>query len=164
MTTLTPSMPHPAKMAPEFSARSDDGRTMRLSELRGKWVILFFYPRAGSPGCSIEARRFEAKMEDFSALNAQLIGVSLDTEAKQAKFRDSCGLSYPLIPDGDRTLSKAYGVIGGLGGLLGMAARETFLIAPDGSIARHWRTVNPANHAADVLKELETRSCDWPKV
>ncbi|THF70584.1 peroxiredoxin [Deinococcus sp. Arct2-2] len=164
MTTLTPSASQAPNMAPEFSARSDDGRTLRLSEMRGGWVILFFYPRAGSPGCSIEARRFEAKVEDFNALNAQLIGVSLDTEARQAKFRDSCGLSYPLIPDGDRTLSKAYGVIGGLGGLLGMAARETFLIAPDGSIARHWRTVNPATHAADVLKEVEKRSCDWKGV
>ncbi|ANE43140.1 peroxiredoxin [Deinococcus puniceus] len=163
MTTASPLLTPAPNMAPEFSARSDDGRTLRLSELRGKWVILFFYPRAGSPGCSIEARRFEAKVADFDALNAQLIGVSLDTEARQAKFRDSCGLSYPLIPDGDRTLSKAYGVIGGLGGLLGMAARETFLIAPDGTLARHWRTVNPANHASDVLKDLQTRSCDWPK-
>ncbi|WP_216319031.1 peroxiredoxin [Deinococcus aestuarii] len=149
---MSPSVGQPA---PEFDARSDDGRPVRLTELRGSWVVLYFYPRANTPGCSVEARRFEAALPEFGRLNAQVVGVSTDTEARQANFRDTCSLSFPLIPDGDRSVSRAYGVIGGLGGLLGLAARETFLIDPQGRVAHHWRGVNPATHAADVLRHLE---------
>lgn len=148
---------HPGQPAPEFDVRSDDGQRVRLADLRGRWVVLYFYPRANTPGCSVEAQRFEAALPEFERLNATVIGVSTDTEARQANFRDTCGLSFPLIPDGERTLSRAYGVIGGLGGLLGLAARQTFLIDPEGRIARHWRAVNPATHAADVLHELQRR-------
>lgn len=125
--------PRVGQPAPDFDARSDDGRPVRLAELRGYWVVLYFYPRANTPGCSVEARRFEAALPEFERLNATVIGVSTDTEARQASFRDTCSLSFPLIPDGDRAISRAYGVIGGLGGLLGMAARETFLIDPGAS-------------------------------
>ncbi|EYB68410.1 redoxin [Deinococcus phoenicis] len=144
--------------APEFDARSDDGRRVRLADLRGRWVVLYFYPRANTPGCSIEARRFEAALPEFERLGAAVIGVSTDTEARQANFRDTCGLSFPLLPDGERTLSRTYGVIGGLGGLLGMAARQTFLIDPDGKLAHHWRTVHPGHHAADVLAQLQAET------
>ncbi|MFC4639489.1 peroxiredoxin [Deinococcus hohokamensis] len=145
---------HPA---PSFDARSDDGRPVSLGALRGQWVVLYFYPRASTPGCSIEAQRFEAALPELERLGATVVGVSTDTEARQAKFRDSCGLSFPLIPDGDKALARRYGVIGGLGGLLGLAARETFLIDPEGMLAHHWRSVNPSTHTADVLKELERR-------
>ncbi|KEF35251.1 MULTISPECIES: peroxiredoxin [Deinococcus] len=140
--------------APDFDTRSDDGQPVRLADLRGRWVVLYFYPRAGTPGCSVEAQRFEAALPEFERLGAVVIGVSTDTEARQAKFRESCGLSFPLIPDSDRSLARAYGVMGGVGGLLGVAARQTFLIDPQGRIAHHWRTVNPVSHAADVLRYL----------
>ena len=151
MTRMTPRVGDPA---PDFDTRSDDGRPLHLSDLRGRWVVLYFYPRASTPGCSIEAQRFEAALPEFGRLNATVIGVSTDTEARQARFRDSCHLTFPMIPDGDRKLARAYGVMGGLGGLLGMAARQTFLIDPQGQVAWHWPTVNPANHAADVLRWL----------
>ncbi|MEF2277952.1 peroxiredoxin [Deinococcus sp. YIM 134068] len=147
--------PQLGQMAPDFDRRSDDGRSVRLADLRGRWVVLYFYPRANTPGCSIEAQRFEAALPEFERLNATVVGVSTDTEARQANFRDTCGLSFPLLPDGDRTLSRAYGVMGGLGGLLGLASRETFLIDPEGRVAHHWRGVNPATHTADVLRHLE---------
>lgn len=156
-------MPLPVgQPAPAFDTRSDDGRPVSLTELRGRWVVLYFYPRAGTAGCSIEARRFEAALPEFERLSAAVIGVSTDTEARQASFRDTCGLSFPLVPDGDRTLSRAYGVIGGLGGLLGAAARETFLIDPEGKLAHHWRRVNPPTHAADVLRELTRQQLQTP--
>jgi peroxiredoxin Q/BCP len=156
-------MPLPVgQPAPTFDTRSDDGRPVSLTELRGRWVVLYFYPRAGTAGCSIEARRFEAALPEFERLSAAVIGVSTDTEARQASFRDTCGLSFPLVPDGDRTLSRAYGVIGGLGGLLGAAARETFLIDPEGRLAHHWRRVNPLTHAADVLRELTRQQLQAP--
>ncbi|MDL2343834.1 peroxiredoxin [Deinococcus sp. MIMF12] len=146
--------PRVGQPAPDFDTRSDDGQPVRLADLRGRWVVLYFYPRASTPGCSVEAQRFEAALPELERLNAAVIGVSTDTEARQAKFRESCGLSFPLIPDGDRALCRAYGVMGGLGGLMGLAGRQTFLIDPDGKVAHHWRTVNPASHAADVVRYL----------
>ncbi|MBZ9714662.1 peroxiredoxin [Deinococcus multiflagellatus] len=149
---MTPPLGQPA---PTFTRRSDDGREISLEALRGRWVVLYFYPRAGSPGCSIEAQRFEAALPEFERLGAQVIGVSTDTEAKQAAFRDSCALSFPLLPDSDRSLCRTYGVMGGLGGLLGIAGRQTFLIDPQGVLTRHWRVLNPVGHPAEVLRALE---------
>lgn len=146
------------QVAPEFKRRSDDGRTVSLSALRGQWVVLYFYLRAGSAGCSTEARQFETALPDFERLNAVVIGVSTDTEAHQARFRDTCGLTHPLIPDGDRTLCRAYGVVGGLGRLLGLTARATFLIDPQGRLAHKHRNANPAGHASAMLQELERRA------
>jgi peroxiredoxin Q/BCP len=146
------------KPAPEFTRRSDDGRAVSLSALRGQWVVLYFYPRASSAGCSLEARRFEAALPEFERLNAAVVGVSTDTEAHQAHFRDTCGLTHPLIPDGDRELCRAYGVIGGLGGLLGLASRATFLIDPQGLLVFEHRSGNPASHASVMLRELERRA------
>lgn len=143
--------------APTFQARSDDGRAMALDQLRGQWVVLFFYPKASSAGCSLEAQRFEQALPEFERLNAVVIGVSSDTEARQASFRDRCDLSFPLLPDSDRAICRAYGVMGGVGGLLGLAARQTFLIDPQGAVAWSWKSANPVRHAAEVLEELRRR-------
>ncbi len=144
------------EMAPPLHARSDDGREVSLNELRGRWVVLFFYPKANSAACALEARRFEAARPEFERLDTQIIGVSTDTEAAQAKFRDACQLSFPLLPDGDKTIGKAYGVLGGLNGLLGVTGRQTFLIGPDGRLAWHWRGVNVGRHADEVLDKLKS--------
>ncbi|QLG11159.1 peroxiredoxin [Deinococcus sp. D7000] len=144
--------------APEFTRRSDDGRTVSLRGLRGQWVVLYFYPRASSAGCTTEARHFEAALPEFERLNAAVIGVSTDTEAHQAHFRDTCGLTHPLIPDGDRTLCRAYGVLGGLGVLTGRAARATFLIDPQGVLVHAHRSANPQGHAAVMVQQLERRA------
>ncbi|GGL13516.1 peroxiredoxin [Deinococcus radiotolerans] len=148
----------PGQASPDFTRRSDDGRTVSLAQLRGRWVVLYFYPRASSAGCSIEAQRFEAALPEFERLGAQVIGVSTDTEARQAAFRDRCTLSYPLLSDGDHSLSRAYGVLGTLGGLLNMASRVTFLIDPDGAVAWVHRSGNPLTHVSSTLAELERRA------
>lgn len=145
------------EMAPLFSATSDDGRTIDLAALRGRWVVLYFYPKASSQGCSLEAQRFQAALPEFERLGALVVGVSTDTEAAQAKFRDGCALEFPLLPDHDKTIARAYGALGGLSGFLGLARRQTFLIDPEGRVAHHWRKVNPARHAPDVLAELRRR-------
>jgi len=142
-------------MAPAFSALSDNGEHVSLEGLRGFWAVLYFYPRAGTPGCSIEAQRFEASLPEFSRLNARVIGVSTDTEAAQAKMREKCSLSFPLLPDSKKEIARAYGVMGGLTGLFGVADRQTFLIDPQGKVAFHWKKVNPMNPAKDVLDKLE---------
>ena len=140
--------------APAFSARSDDGQQLSLEGLRGQWVALYFYPRASTPGCSIEAQRFEQALPEFRRMNAQVIGVSTDTEARQARFREKCDLSFPMIPDGDKAIGRAYGVMGGVSGLLNLAQRQTFLIDPAGNLAWHWKVSNPATHAGQVLEKL----------
>ena len=139
---------------PDFAARSDDGQQLSLSGLSGQWAVLYFYPRASTPGCSIEAQRFEQALPEFRRLNAQVIGVSTDTEARQAKFREKCDLSFPLIPDGDKVIGRAYGVLGGVSGLLNLAQRQTFLIDPQGKLAWHWKVSNPGTHAGEVLAKL----------
>ena len=141
--------------APNFSAISDTGATITLEQLRGQWVILYFYPKDSSLGCSIEAQRFEQSLPQFQQLNAQVIGVSTESSASHAKFREKCHLSFPLLPDTDKSIAKTYGVMGGLSGLFGFADRQTFLIDQDGKIAHHWKFVNPMNHATEVLQELE---------
>lgn len=151
MQGMTPTAGQPA---PAIHARSDNGQLIDLEKLRGQWVVLYFYPKAGTPGCSLEAQRFEQALPEFERLNALVVGVSTDTEASQAKFRDQCYLSFPLLPDGEKTIARAYGVLGGLTGLLGIAARQTFLIDPHGVIAHHWKSVNPSNHATEVLRVL----------
>lgn len=146
---------HVGQAAPTFSAQSDDGATVDLFALRGKWVVLYFYPRASTPGCSVEAQRFEEALGEFERAQAQVIGVSTDTEARQAQFRERCQLSFPLLPDADKQISRAYGVLGGVTGLLGMTQRQTFLIDPQGNVAHIWRQVRPQNHAAEVLSRLQ---------
>ncbi|GEM45139.1 peroxiredoxin [Deinococcus cellulosilyticus] len=146
---------HVGDPAPPFSATSDQGQTLDLEALRGKWVLLFFYPKAGSRGCSVEARGFETLLPDFERLNTQVIGISTDTEAHQAKFRQGCTLHFPLIPDSDKKICTKYGVLGLLSVLTGQADRQTFLIDPEGKVARHWRFVNPFSHASEVLEQLQ---------
>ena len=141
--------------APDFSATADDGQTISLSSLRGAWAVLYFYPKDNTPGCSIEANKFEQALPEFKALGATVIGVSTDSSASHTKFREKCNLTFPLLPDDDKTISKAYGVMGGLTGLLGVADRQTFLIDPEGNVAQHWKRVNPMTHAVEVQRELE---------
>lgn len=146
--------PQVGQPAPEFEARSDDGQEVSLRTLRGRWAVLYFYPKAGTPGCSVEAQRFETALPEFERLGAQVVGVSTDTEASQARFRDRCGLSFPLLPDGDKAIARAFGVLGGVTGLFGVTSRETFLLDPEGRVAYHWNRVNPMSHAAEVLEIL----------
>jgi thioredoxin-dependent peroxiredoxin len=140
---------------PNFCATSDNGQIISLEKLRGEWVILYFYPKDSSLGCSIEAQRFEQSLPEFVKRNAQVIGVSTGSSASQAKFREKCSLSFPLLPDTDKSIAKAYGVINGFMALLGNADRQTFLIDPNGNLAHHWKFVNPLSHATEVLQQLE---------
>jgi thioredoxin-dependent peroxiredoxin len=143
--------------APEFSGLDDTGKTISLSGLRGQWVVLYFYPKDNTPGCSIEAQKFEVALPELNALGATVIGVSTDSSESHGKFRESCGLSFPLLADTDKNIGKAYGVIGGLTGLLGLADRQSFLIDPNGVLVQHWKRVNPMTHAVEVVQDLESR-------
>lgn len=152
-------MPKPLlnQPAPDFSAVSDDGQTIRLSDLRGQWVVLYFYPKANSYGCSIEAQKFEASLPEFERLGARVIGISTDTEGSQAAFREKCHLTFPLLPDPDQTICRAYGVMGGVTSLLGVSGRASFLIDPQGVLVYELRNMLHTVHVPGALAELEKR-------
>ncbi len=143
--------------APNFDAFDDHNNAIKLEDFRGSWLVLYFYPKDNTPGCSIEAGKFESMLPEFQAMGAKVVGVSTDSGESHQKFRAACDLTFPLITDSSKAIGQAYGVIGGLTGLLGLADRQTFLIDPDGKLAFHWRRVNPLSHAVEVKRELEAQ-------
>ncbi|MFQ5346813.1 MAG: peroxiredoxin [Rhodothalassiaceae bacterium] len=138
----------------DFALPADGGDTIRLSDLRGRIVVLYFYPKDNTPGCTTEAREFSALADEFAALGATVIGVSKDSVATHERFRDKHGLRVRLASDGDGAVCDAYGVWQekSLYGRRFMGiVRSTFLIDRDGRIARLWRKVRIKGHAAEVL-------------
>lgn len=146
--------PQLGQPAPDFSAISDDGRHVSLSGLRGQWTVLYFYPKANSYGCSIEAQRFEQFLPQFAELGAQVIGISTDAAAGQAAFREKCSLSYPLLPDPDKAICRAYGVLGGLTGIIGVSGRASFVIDPQGTLIHQRHDLNHTVHVEAALQAI----------
>lgn len=152
--SLRPSV---GQMAPDFTLPNQSGEPVTLSSYRGQWVVLYFYPKDMTSGCTIEAHNFQRDLDQYKALHAVILGVSVDTVKNHAKFCTKDSLEFTLLSDhGEMKVSKAYGV---LANLLGMKfdKRITFLIDPAGKIAQVWTGVNPMNHSQQVLAELEKR-------
>ncbi len=148
-------MPSAGQMAPDFTLPNENGTPVTLSSYRGRWVVLYFYPKDRTTGCSIEARNFQRDLEKYEALNAVIVGVSLDTVKSHEKFRTRDGLGFTLLSDHDgMTVSKQYGVLGSFVGFK-MDKRITFLIDPGEKIAKVWTGVNPVKHSPQVLEELD---------
>ncbi|MDO4263383.1 MAG: peroxiredoxin [Deinococcus sp.] len=143
--------------APAFSATSDDGRQISLADLQGQWTVLYFYPKANSYGCSIEAQQFEHFLPQFAELGAQVVGISTDGAGGQAAFREKCSLSYPLLPDPDKTICRAYGVLGGMTGLIGLSGRASFVIDPQGTLVHQLHDMNHTVHVSAALQALRDR-------
>ncbi len=144
--------------APDFTLPTDGTATITLSALRGKPVVLYFYPRDDTPGCTMEACGFNDNLPNFSGLNAEIIGISKDSEASHARFRDKYGLKFRLAADTETKVAKAYGVWieKSLYGrkYMGMD-RATYLIGRDGLIRGVWRSVKVAGHVDEVLKAAQ---------
>ena len=141
--------------APEFELPDQEGQLHSLEDYRDQWVVLYFYPKDETPGCTTEACEFRDNIFAFRDLNAQILGVSLDDVESHKAFAENHGLPFPLLADVDGTAATAYGV---KTRLLGMevAKRQTFIIAPDGTIAKHYEKVDPSAHSKQVLADLET--------
>ena len=139
--------------APEFELPDQNSQLHSLEDYRDQWVVLYFYPKDETPGCTTEACEFRDNIFAFRELNAQVIGVSLDDAESHKAFAENHGLPFPLLADIDGMASSAYGV---KTRMLGMevARRQTFIIAPDGTIAKHYQKVAPAEHAEEVLADL----------
>jgi peroxiredoxin Q/BCP len=144
-------------MAPEFTLTDADGGEVSLSSLRGQRVIIYFYPAAMTPGCTKQACDFRDSKKDLSDAGFAVLGISPDSPAKLAKFRDRHGLTFPLLSDPDRAVLKAYGAYGEkmLYGKKSVGViRSTFVIATDGTIERAYYGVKATGHVARLQRDL----------
>jgi peroxiredoxin Q/BCP len=139
--------------APDFSLQDQEGQTHRLSDYAGRWLVLYFYPRDDTPGCTREACRFRDDIGVLGKLNAAVAGVSVDDARSHADFSRKFQLPFPLLSDPDGRTAAAYGSLLNLG-VVRFARRHTFIIAPDGRIAARFDKVDPASHAQDVARAL----------
>lgn len=137
--------------APDFTAASTKGE-VKLADYKGKWLVLYFYPKADTPGCTKESCSLRDGYEQIQKAGAEILGVSLDTVEDQQKFKDKYKLPFPLLADTDKKVTKAYDVLNITGKF---ASRYTFLIAPDGKIAHVFDKVDTGAHNSQVLAELE---------
>ena len=143
----------PGQPAPEFELFDQNGQLHSLEDYRDQWVVLYFYPKDETPGCTTEACEFRDNIFAFKKINAQILGVSLDDVASHKKFAENHGLPFPLLADVDGKAADAYGVKTRMFGMM-VAKRQTFLIHPDGTLAKHYEKVKPATHSQEVLEDL----------
>jgi len=143
--------------APDIRVQTDAGAEFRLSDLKGKRVVLYFYPRADTPGCTVEACEFRDGIKAFAKKGVAVVGVSPDKPAAQAKFKQKFDLPFTLLADEEKTAAEAYGVWkekNMYGKKVMGIARTTFVIGPDGRIEKIYGNVKAQGHAAQVLAEL----------
>src|SRR5438552_3448649 len=140
--------------APDFTLSSQEGSSVSLRDYRGKWVVLYFYPKDQTPGCSREAHNFQVDQPKYAERNAVVLGVSLDSVDSHKKFCAKEGLNFKLLADTNHRVTDSYGSLTNLG-LVKFAARHTFLIDPSGKIAKAYTSVDPAKHSGEVLGVLD---------
>jgi peroxiredoxin Q/BCP len=139
--------------APDFTLNSQDGKPLSLRDLRGKWVVLYFYPKDFTSGCTKEAHNFQRDLRQYEQKNAIILGVSVQDEATHQKFCTKEGLSFKLLADTNYQVSSAYDSLVNLG-VAKLSARHTFLIDPNGVVRKTYLNVNAEKHGAEVLADL----------
>lgn len=145
------------KKAPDFNAKDQSGNDHWLSDYEGEYILLYFYPRDLTPGCTTEACTFRDAMNDFKEMGIQVIGVSADDEASHKKFAEKYDLNYPLLADVNKKIVQDYGVWKdkSMYGKKYMGIqRDSFLIDPKGMVLKHYEKVKPAKHPAEVLEDI----------
>jgi peroxiredoxin Q/BCP len=144
-------VPQAGQQAPSFTLPSQDGSEYGLKDFKGKWVVLYFYPKDMTQGCTIEAHGFQNDLPKYDAANAVILGVSVDSVDSHKQFCAKDSLTFKLLSDGEKKTTEAYGSVNEKSG---MALRNTFLIGPDGKIAKVWTAVKPQHHSEEVLDAL----------
>jgi len=147
------AMPSAGQSAPTFTLPSQDGSQISLDSFHGKWVVLYFYPKDMTQGCTIEAHNFQRDLPKYEALNAMIVGVSVDTPDSHKQFCTKEGLTFRLLADPEHKVVDEYGSLGHFKDLT-IANRNTFLIDPDGKIVKVWTKVDPSHHSEEVLAAL----------
>jgi peroxiredoxin Q/BCP len=145
--------PQAGEPAPDFSLPSMEGGLVSLKDYKGKWVVLYFYPKDFTSGCTLEAHNFERDLTQYQSQNAIILGVSADTVQSHKDFCTKEGLNFKLLADPELKTITTYGSAAEHNGVK-MAARNTFLVDPSGKIARVYLKVSPAAHSEEVLKDL----------
>ena len=144
-------MPQVGQMAPQFSLPSQDGSNVAIKDFRGKWVVLYFYPKDMTQGCTIEAHNFQTDLKKYDADHAVIVGVSVDNTDSHKEFCAQQSLTFKLLSDTDKKVVDTYGSLGASG----VASRNTFLIDPSGRIVEVWTRVSPMAHSKEVLEALD---------
>jgi peroxiredoxin Q/BCP len=140
--------------APNFTLPSQEDKPVSLSDYKGKWVVLYFYPKDQTTGCTIEAHNFQRDQPKYNALNAVVLGVSLDTVEGHKTWCSKDTFSFKLLADPDHKVVDQYGVPVSAHGDMKFAARQTYLISPTGKVIKYWSKVDPNTHSEEVLAEI----------
>ena len=149
----TQKQPEVGQPAPDFSLTTGDGSQVSLKDYRGKWIVLYFYPKDFTSGCTLEAQNFQRDLTQYQNARAVILGVSVDSAQSHKDFCAKEGLNFKLLSDPDGKVSEQYGSAMDYKGAK-MASRNTFLINPQGKIAKVYSGVKPAGHSDQVLKDL----------
>lgn len=156
LLALAADTPLPAvgSNAPAFTLPSQEGAQVSLDQFKGKWVVLYFYPKDFTSGCTVEAHNFQRDLDKYTQKNAVILGVSVDTVDSHKSFCTKEGLNFKVLADSSHEVVQKYGSIMNYNGMI-LAERNTFLIDPSGVIKKVYVKVNPQSHSEDVLKDLQ---------
>ena len=147
--------PEVGALAPAFKLQDQTGKWHSLSDYKGHWVALYFYPKDDTPGCTTQACSFRDNVFAFKKENAVILGISVDDVASHKAFAEKHGLPFTLLADPDKAVTREYGVLKTYMGVMEMARRDTFLIDPDGKVAKHYESVEPEGHSQVVLDDIK---------
>ena len=147
--------PETGSPAPAFRLQDQAGAWHELKDYRGKWVVLYFYPKDDTPGCTTQACEFRDNIFAFNKLGAAILGISVDDVASHKQFAEEHGLPFTLLADSTKETAKSYGVLRNALGLMEIASRETFIVDPQGRVAKHYASVDPKGHSQIVLADLK---------
>jgi len=150
---IAADLPAEGSKAPEFTLKSQEGTPVSLKQYHGKWVVLYFYPKDMTKGCTIEAHNFQRDLSQFQEKNTVILGVSVDTVDSHQQFCTKESLTFKLLADPDHEVTTSYGTLGNFNGMT-LANRNTFLIDPKGVIRKVYVKVNPEAHSQELLTTI----------
>ena len=149
------AVPAVGGMAPDFKLQDQNGKWHQLADYRGQWVALYFYPKDDTPGCTTQACSFRDNIFAFKNEGAVILGVSVDDVESHKAFAEKHGLPFALLADSEKSVAREYGVLKKYAGIMEIARRDTFLIDPEGRIARHYESVDPEENSKIVLQDIK---------
>ena len=147
--------PAVGKPAPAFKLQDQMGKWHSLADYKGKWVALYFYPKDDTPGCTTQACGFRDNVFAFNKEGAVIVGISVDEVASHKEFAEKHSLPFTILADSDKAVTRSYGVLKTYMGVMEMARRDTFIIDPQGRVAKHYESVNPEGHSQVVLADIK---------
>jgi peroxiredoxin Q/BCP len=154
ITAPAAEVPKTGQAAPAFSLPDQDGKVQTLATYAGQWVVLYFYPKDDTPGCTREACSFRDDLRQLEKLGAKVVGVSVDDTDSHAKFAQKYHLPFPLLADKDGKVADSYGALTSIGPIK-IAKRYTFLLGPDGNVVKAYLSVDTSRHSQEIIDDLQ---------